>query len=107
VALVLSDNGENGGAASGLLTPEERVRVLGALQEVEAAERVDARAHWAHLARAVPDALWFAGAEEGEIHASLVDELQRAGVKLLFPGATGGCTTPALMERMKGEPCDR
>ena len=86
--------------ASGLMRPDERVRVLRAMQPVDGATIVRDEGDLCRLAQAAPEALWAVSTTEGDVPDGLLNTLETCGVRLEKIDAGAVCTTAELLERM-------
>jgi cytidyltransferase-like protein len=88
-------------AAEGLMRPQERLRVLKALEEVAGADFLPldpaALDQWK---QAAPEAPWFRCAAENDVAPETLARLAETGLNVRSLEDTGECTTAALLERM-------
>ena len=87
---------------SALLRPEERVRILSAFVEVEAAGLVEETGNPSlkALCEAAPQAVWFSSKAENDVDEATADRLGKLGSPLQVSTPHASCTTAALLERM-------
>ncbi|HNY25819.1 MAG TPA: hypothetical protein PLA90_09340 [Candidatus Sumerlaeota bacterium] len=83
-----------------LLRPDERERILGMTDGVEAAAQVDPQADLAAWAAAAPQGVWFQCQSENDLAPAVQDRLQalKASVEVLPGDAT--CTTLDVLARL-------
>ncbi len=98
--LPLGESSEESGKTAALLRPDERLRILAMLEEVDGTVLLKGGDDLEALSRAAPEAVWMFAEAEGDVDPENRSKLSRLGLELRPLSTSEDCTTRLLLERL-------